>query len=57
MLKILLKVAAETAVTTVLEESGWMQRLLFHPDGNHLASLIGGKVHWWDVGNQKQLAF
>jgi len=50
------KVAKETAVYAVLEESGWTQRLLFHPDGNHLASLIGGKVHLWDMEKRERVA-
>ncbi len=43
-------------VLSVLEEPNSVQRLLFHPDGVHLASLLGGKVHWWNVETQKREA-
>jgi len=41
---------------SILEEPNSVQRLLFHPDGVHLASLLGGKVHWWNVETQERKA-
>ncbi len=47
----------KTAVAhAFLEETGFVHRLLFHPDGTHLASLLGGEVHWWDVETQERKA-
>lgn len=38
----------------VLEENGWVDRLLFHPDGQYLASLLtDDTIHIWDIGNSK----
>ncbi|MCA9918784.1 MAG: hypothetical protein KC445_12570 [Anaerolineales bacterium] len=43
-------------VLSLLEEPNPVERLHFHPDGVHLASLLGRKAHWWNVETQTREA-
>jgi hypothetical protein len=40
----------------VIKETGWIDRLLFHPSGNYLVSLVGSEIHIWSVSTIERLA-